>query len=265
MKKASEKQCQQLIPKNPGETVSLGPPCGSLRQRVLWTLGPNILIDPHCALWHTKRFGGCVVELPLPGLWVWVYEFESQGDVHRRCTLVELLNPLWIIRAIASDFWASFWRLFFRCNFCIDCFSSFGDILTPFGLLFGSTFAVFLCFLHNFFEHEICIDFSSILGWMLVSFLMFLLMSFPFAHSPRTKPREACFWTTLQCSALKIKVVPFQKNMKFHDFPDLFRYQFWHWFLMSFGIDFGSILGAFWLHFPCFFAIGFWMNFRSHF
>ncbi len=53
--------------------------------------------------------------------------------------------------------------------------------------------------------------------------------------------------------------------MKFHDFPDLFRYQFWHWFLMSFGIAFGSILGALWRHFPCFFAIDFRMNFRWHF
>ena len=31
-----------------------------------------------------------------------------------------------------------------------------------------------------------------------------------------------------------------QRNMIFDDFPDLFRYQFWHLFLMSFGIDFGA-------------------------
>ena len=34
---------------------------------------------------------------------------------------------------------------------------------------------------------------------------------------------------------------------------------------MSFGIAFGSILGAFWRHFPCLFAIDFRMNFRWHF
>ena len=34
---------------------------------------------------------------------------------------------------------------------------------------------------------------------------------------------------------------------------------------MSFGIDFGSILGAFWRYFPCLFAIDFRMNFRWHF
>ena len=33
--------------------------------------------------------------------------------------------------------------------------------------------------------------------------------------------------------------------MKFHVFPDLFRYQFWLRFRMSFGINFGSILEAF--------------------
>jgi hypothetical protein len=40
-----------------------------------------------------------------------------------------------------------------------------------------------------------------------------------------------------------MKVLPFQKNIKFHCFPDLFRYQFWHWFLMSFGMDFTSFWG----------------------
>jgi hypothetical protein len=37
-----------------------------------------------------------------------------------------------------------------------------------------------------------------------------------------------------------------QRNMIFDDFPDLFRYQFWQLFLMSFGIDFNSILEPFW-------------------
>ena len=49
----------------------------------------------------------------------------------------------------------------------------------------------------------------------------------------------------------------FQRNVIFDDFPDLFRYQFWHWFLMRFGIDFVSILGAFCNYFSCFFDIGF--------
>ena len=34
--------------------------------------------------------------------------------------------------------------------------------------------------------------------------------------------------------------------MDFCDFHDLFRYMFWHRFLMSLGIDFNSILEAFW-------------------
>ena len=40
--------------------------------------------------------------------------------------------------------------------------------------------------------------------------------------------------------------------MNCHDVPDLFRYLFWHLFLMSFGIEFGSVLGAFWHYFQCF-------------
>ena len=43
-----------------------------------------------------------------------------------------------------------------------------------------------------------------------------------------------------------------QRNMIFDDFPDLFRCQFWHLFLMSFGIDFGSILGPIWHQISCF-------------
>ena len=52
-----------------------------------------------------------------------------------------------------------------------------------------------------------------------------------------------------------------QRNMIFDDFPDLFRYQFWHWFLMTFGIDFGSILGPLWHQIPCFLVIVFLMVF----
>ena len=33
-----------------------------------------------------------------------------------------------------------------------------------------------------------------------------------------------------------------QENIIVDDCPDLFRYQFWLWFLMSFGIDVGSML-----------------------
>ena len=32
----------------------------------------------------------------------------------------------------------------------------------------------------------------------------------------------------------------------FEDFHDLFRYQFWHWFSITIGIDFGSMLAPLW-------------------
>ena len=34
----------------------------------------------------------------------------------------------------------------------------------------------------------------------------------------------------------------------------------WHWFSMSCGIDFGSILGPLWHQIPCLLVIVFWMN-----
>ena len=58
-------------------------------------------------------------------------------------------------------------------------------------------------------------------------------MSFPFAHSPRTKPREPCFWTTLWRSALKLPLLTFQKNMKFHDFHEIFKYGIDFWWVLT--------------------------------
>ena len=43
-----------------------------------------------------------------------------------------------------------------------------------------------------------------------------------------------------------------QRNMIFDDFPDPFRYKFWHCFLMSCGIDFAFMLEAFWHKLSCF-------------
>ena len=48
--------------------------------------------------------------------------------------------------------------------------------LIGFWMVFGSLLSSILddvrCFLHHFFEYEICIDFASILGWILTSFSM---------------------------------------------------------------------------------------------
>ena len=51
------------------------------------------------------------------------------------------------------------------------------------GPLLSSTFDEILYFVHHLFEHDLCIDCSSILGWILASLLMFLLIPFPFAHA----------------------------------------------------------------------------------
>ena len=46
-----------------------------------------------------------------------------------------------------------------------------------------------------------------------------------------------------------------QRNMIFDDFHDLFRYKFWPWIFMSFGIVFGSILEPLWHQISCFLVI----------
>ena len=76
-------------------------------------------------------------------------------------------------------------------------------------------------------------------------------MSFPFARSPRTKPREPDFWTTLQCSALKIKVLPLQKNMIFMMFMILFDTCFGIVFLLVLA----SISAPFWEPFGTIFYV----------
>ena len=108
--------------------------------------------------------------------------------------------------------------------------------------------------------HRCSIDFASISGWI---FHWFFII-YAYRHRSATKPREPCFWTTVWCSALKNKFLPFQKNMFFHDFHGLLCYHFLHWILMSFGIDFGSILWACLYNFLYFFVTEFSMNLRWH-
>ena len=50
---------------------------------------------------------------------------------------------------------------------------------------------------------------------------------------------------------MNLHVYTHQKNMTFDYFHDLFRYQFWHSLLMTFGINFGTILEAFCYFFLC--------------
>ena len=110
----------------------------------------------------------------------------------------------------------------------------------------------------SFFEHVFCIDFSLNFGWILVSFLMFFWYLYRSHMQPSKSSKTIVF-------PMKFNDFTLQRNMIFDDFPDLFRYQFWHWFLMRFGIDFGSILGAFSNYFhvfsTSFFASIFWLIF----
>ena len=101
-------------------------------------------------------------------------------------------------------------------------------------------------------------DVSSILAWIWVLLLMFLGY-FYLSRAQPSKPLKTFVFT------MNFNDFTIQRNMIFDDFPDLFRYQFWHLFLMSFGIDFGSILGPLWHQTSCFWVIIFVDDFSNSF
>ena len=68
--------------------------------------------------------------------------------------------------------------------------------------------------------------------------------------------KNTCFFT------MNFDDLTIQKNIIFNDVHDLFRYKFWHWYLMSLGIDSGSILGPLWHQIPCFRWSFFWRFFE---
>ena len=65
--------------------------------------------------------------------------------------------------------------------------------------------------------------------------------------------------------SMNLHVFTYQQNMFHDDLHDLFRYLFWHWFLMTVGTDVDSTLESFWSHLPCFFALDLLMTVRMHF
>ena len=69
----------------------------------------------------------------------------------------------------------------------------FNGFWLPFGLHFR-WFPVFFASLFRIWNlYRFCIDLGMDFDLIFNGFLM----TFPFAHSPRTKPREPCFWTTV--------------------------------------------------------------------
>ena len=116
------------------------------------------------------------------------------------------------------------------------------------GSVLESVFDDFPCFWHHFFDHEICIDLSLIWVWILVSCLIDLwCISRSCTHLEQ--PSKTITLT------MNLHGFTHRKNRNFHVFPHVFRYPFVYWFLMSFGIDVGSIWGAFLCYFPCCFKI----------
>ena len=85
---------------------------------------------------------------------------------------------------------------------------------------FDNCFDELSSFGYPFFEHDLCIDLSSIWGWILVSLLMFVRY-LSRSHMQPSKPSKTFFTTNFN-------VFTFQRIMIFNDFPDLFHYQFWY-------------------------------------
>ena len=72
---------------------------------------------------------------------------------------------------------------------------------------------------------------------------------YPFClRTQPAKTSKAIVFTT------NVHVFTHQKNMICDDLRDLFRYLFWHWFLINLDIDFASILAPVWYQIPCLFG-----------
>jgi hypothetical protein len=124
-------------------------------------------------------------------------------------------------------------------SFSDPCFASiFSSIFDDFRLHFGINFQWFSMFLTTLFRvwnlYRFFIDFGMDFGLIVDRFLMILRSCIHLA-----KPSKTMTLT------MNLHGFTHRKNMKFHDVHDMFRYPFWHVFLISFGIDFGSILKAF--------------------
>ena len=95
---------------------------------------------------------------------------------------------------------------------------------------------------HHFFEHRFHIDFVSMWRLILVTFFMFLLIPFRFAHANCKTFSSKSFYN-------EFTYFYTPEKHDFHNFHDIFHSLFWHWFLMMLAIDFGFILE----HVLCFF------------
>ena len=79
-----------------------------------------------------------------------------------------------------------------------------------------------------------------------------LLLVVGFEHAP-------CETLVFDDSIIDLHDFIHRKNMNYYEFPNIFQYQFWHAFLMSFVIDFGTILIPSWYRIQCCVAIVFLM------
>ena len=140
-------------------------------------------------------------------------------------------GPEGFFAVFSVHLWIDIWLPF--CRFWHPFRHPFLIISNNFSITFSNTdFALFFLRFWDGFYHQF---------WC-------FLTPFPFAHSSS----ETFVFDDPYCTLARFSL---WENIDFHDFPSFFWYRFLHWFSMSFGIDFGSILGAFGQELPYFLAI----------
>ena len=87
-----------------------------------------------------------------------------------------------------TSFFSSFWGMLFFEFFSLFTFIFFFDHL----------FDEELCFEYPFYEHEICINFSSIWGWIWVSLLTFFVIPFSVRVRKLLNLQNHCFYNEFE-------------------------------------------------------------------
>ena len=140
-------------------------------------------------------------------------------------------------------------------------FITFSQILLHFWIPFSEFFHVFCITFSR-------IDFAQMFHWFSIDFGMDFSLIFHhlcIQTSLRYQTPRTWFLNNSIVFCAQNKVLTLSEKLFFHDCHAFLYYNFLHWFLMSFGIDFCSIWGAFWHHFLYFFVADFSMNLRLYF
>ena len=165
-----------------------------------------------------------------------------------RYAAIDADTPVPIITRFPFTYQTGFETRSFSVSFFgLSFWSVFGPIFDHCGHPFWNPFQ---CCFHCSFEDEGCIDFPSILGRFFARIFDGFWMISPSAHPPGKTFKFDDHSDEFTC------FYPSGEHV-FACFPQAFLVPFVHWFWMSFGTDFGSILWGSWHLFSIVFGIEF--------